>query len=80
MGGNFPTTRRQRQSVNTRRITASLPSTDPLQKGPTRAVGRREILAALLAAALNEEVTVAESGKRQQVTKRKSVIVQLVNE
>jgi hypothetical protein len=36
-------------------------------------------LAALLAAALNEKVTVTENGKRRQVTKREAVIAQLVN-
>ena len=36
-------------------------------------------LPALLAAALNEKVTVTENGKRRQVTKREEVIVQLVN-
>ena len=36
-------------------------------------------LAALLAAALNEKVTVTENGKRRQVTKRDAVIAQLVN-
>jgi len=33
----------------------------------------------LLAAALNEKVTVTENGKRRQVTKREAVIAQLVN-
>src|SRR5580693_1826918 len=36
-------------------------------------------LPALLAAALNEKVTVTENGKRRQVTKRAAVIAQLVN-
>jgi hypothetical protein len=36
-------------------------------------------LPALLAAALNEKVTVTENGKRRQVTKREAVITQLVN-
>ena len=36
-------------------------------------------LAALLAAALNETITVTENGKRRQVTKREAVIAQLVN-
>jgi hypothetical protein len=36
-------------------------------------------LPALLAAALNEKVTVTENGKRRQVTKRGAVIAQLVN-
>src|SRR6516225_6217561 len=36
-------------------------------------------LAALLAAALNEKVTVTENGKRRQDTKREAVIAQLVN-
>jgi hypothetical protein len=36
-------------------------------------------LAGLLAAALNEKVTVTENGKRRQVTKREAVIAQLVN-
>jgi hypothetical protein len=36
-------------------------------------------LAGLLAAALNEKVTVTENGKRRQVTKRETVIAQLVN-
>jgi hypothetical protein len=36
--------------------------------------------AALLAAALNEMVTVTENGKRRQVTKREAVIALLVNE
>jgi Family of unknown function (DUF5681) len=36
-------------------------------------------LAALLAAALNETVTVTEDGKRRQITKREAVIAQLVN-
>ena len=36
-------------------------------------------LAALLATALNETVTVPEDGKRRQVTKREAVIAQLVN-
>ena len=33
----------------------------------------------MLAAALNEKVTVTENGKRRQVTKREAVIAQLVN-
>jgi hypothetical protein len=33
----------------------------------------------LLAAALNEKVTVTENGKRRQITKREAVIAQLVN-
>ena len=37
-------------------------------------------LAALLAAALNEKVTVTENGKRRQVTRREAVVAQLVNE
>ena len=37
-------------------------------------------LPALLAAALNEKVTVTENGKRRQVTKREAVIAQLVTE
>src|SRR5215469_2140867 len=36
-------------------------------------------LPALLAAALNEKVTVTENGKRRQVTKREAVTAQLVN-
>jgi hypothetical protein len=36
-------------------------------------------LPALLAAALNEKVTVTENRKRRQVTKRKAVIAHLVN-
>jgi hypothetical protein len=36
-------------------------------------------LAGLLAAALNEKVTVTENGRRRQVTKREAVIAQLVN-
>jgi hypothetical protein len=36
-------------------------------------------LPALLAAALNEKVTVTENGKRRQVTKREAVVTQLVN-
>jgi hypothetical protein len=36
-------------------------------------------LPALLAAALNEKVTVTENGKRRQVIKREAVIAQLVN-
>ena len=36
-------------------------------------------LPALLAAALNEKVTVTENGKRRLVTKREAVIAQLVN-
>ena len=36
-------------------------------------------LAALLAASLNEKVTVTENGKRRQITKREAVIAQLVN-
>jgi Family of unknown function (DUF5681) len=36
-------------------------------------------LAALLAAALNEKITVTENGKRRKVTKREAVIAQLVN-
>ena len=36
-------------------------------------------LPALLAAALNEKVTVTENGKRRQVTKREAVIAELVN-
>ena len=35
-------------------------------------------LAALLAAALNEKMTVTENGKRRQATKREAVIAQLV--
>jgi hypothetical protein len=36
-------------------------------------------LAALLAAALNEKVTVTQNGNRRQATKREAVIAQLVN-
>jgi Family of unknown function (DUF5681) len=36
-------------------------------------------LAALLATALNEKVTITENGERRQVTKREAVIAQLVN-
>src|ERR1700747_3357502 len=36
-------------------------------------------LAALLAAALNEKVTVTENGARREVSKREAVIAQLVN-
>ena len=36
-------------------------------------------LPALLAAALNEKMTVTENGKRRQITKREAVIAQLVN-
>jgi Family of unknown function (DUF5681) len=36
-------------------------------------------LAALLAASLNEKVTVTENGKRRQITTREAVIAQLVN-
>ena len=36
-------------------------------------------LAGLLAAALNEKVTVTENGKRRKITKREAVIAQLVN-
>jgi hypothetical protein len=36
-------------------------------------------LPTLLAAALNEKVTVTENGKRRKVTKREAVIAQLVN-
>src|SRR6201997_1585410 len=36
-------------------------------------------LPGLLAAALNEKVTVTENGRRRQVTKREAVIAQLVN-
>ena len=36
-------------------------------------------LPALLAAALNEKVTVTENGKRRQITKREAVIAELVN-
>src|SRR5271169_3348596 len=36
-------------------------------------------LPALLAAALNEKVTITENGKRRQITKREAVIAQLVN-
>jgi hypothetical protein len=66
------------------RIRGELPPaaiTHPLQEGPVRQPARsaRENLAALLAAALNEKVTVTENGKRRQVTKREAVIAQLVN-
>jgi hypothetical protein len=36
-------------------------------------------LAALLAAALNETMTVTENGERRQVPKREAVVAQLVN-
>jgi hypothetical protein len=36
-------------------------------------------LAALLAVALNEKVTITENGKRRQATKREAVTAQLVN-
>ena len=39
----------------------------------------RKNLAALLAAALNEKVTVTENGTRREVSKREAVIAQLVN-
>ena len=51
------------------------------KKGPVRQSARPagKNLPALLAAALNEKVTVTENGKRRQVTKREAVIAQLVN-
>jgi hypothetical protein len=36
----------------------------PFKKGQSRAVGRRKTCPALLAAALNQKVTVTENGKR----------------
>ena len=38
-----------------------------------------ESLAGLLAAALNEKLTVPKNGKRRKVTKQEAVIAQLVN-
>src|SRR6516225_2830829 len=51
------------------------------KKGPVRqpALPAGKNLPALLAAALNEKVTVTENGKRRQVTKREAVIAQQVN-
>src|SRR6516225_5951028 len=51
------------------------------KKGPVRQSARPagKNLPALLAAALNEKVTVTENGKRRQITKREAVIAQLVN-
>ena len=48
------------------------------QSGNPRGRPAKNLLA-LLAAALNEKVTVPENGKRRQVTKREAVIAQLVN-
>jgi hypothetical protein len=48
------------------------------QSGNPRGRSAKNI-AALLAAALNEKVTVTENGKRRQFTKREAVIAQLVN-
>jgi hypothetical protein len=66
------------------RIRSELPPAaiaHPLQEGPVwRPRGRpAKNIAALLAAALNETVTVTENGKRRQVTKRGAVIAQLVD-
>jgi hypothetical protein len=66
------------------RIRGELPQTarsHPLQEGPIGNPRGRppKNLPALLAAALNEKVTVIENGKRPQVTKREAVIAQLVN-
>jgi Family of unknown function (DUF5681) len=55
------------------------PSHTRFKKGRSGNPRRRRAknLAALLAAPLNEKVTVTENGKRRQVTKREAVIAQL---
>src|SRR5262249_22825984 len=65
-------------NANRRRTTASRQCTPASRRASpaTRAAGRAKNLPALLAAALNEKVTVTENGKRRQVTKR--VIARLV--
>jgi hypothetical protein len=49
------------------------------QSGNPRGRPAAKNLPALLAAALNEKMTVTENGKRRQITKREAVIAQLVN-
>jgi Family of unknown function (DUF5681) len=49
------------------------------KKGQSGNPRGRPAKTALLAASLNEKVTVTENGKRRQVTKREAVIAQLVD-
>src|SRR5271166_4289679 len=81
MGANFP---EGKMSETQREYAANYrkpPEHTRFKKGQSGNPRGRpaKTLPALLAAALNEKVTVTENGKRRQVTKREAVIAQLVN-
>ena len=81
MSGNFLESKMSETHAKTRRTTANLPFTPASRRAnPASRAGAPRKSEALLAAVLNEKVTVTENGKRRQVTRREAVIAQLVNQ